>query len=353
MLDRTHLKLGGLVRPRRRALRRDSDGSFFCVIEGGGLGPEVSDMIGAAHLRHTPQDFPHWRFEHLEIEYDAPTQSVWMNYRADSPHCYTLRMLQEAIEFRDAIKRLAQTEGSKWPIRYIVMASKKPHVFSLGGDLATFVSCIRNNDRDSLLTYAYACIEVMYTLTSAFDLPVLTLSVVRGQCMGGGFEGALATDFVIAEESARLGVPEIAFNTFPGMGAVTFLTRRVGPARTQQILSAGRVYTARELFDLDIVDVVAPEGRALETAHEWMFDPDGANWRRRQALVNFRKQCFPVRKEELLRVVELWTDCSMAISRHDLRYMERLVSAQSRLPRDELPSGKGEALKEPPPSKED
>ncbi|KAF0122764.1 MAG: enoyl-CoA hydratase/isomerase, partial [Methylocystaceae bacterium] len=99
MLDRTHLKLGGLARPRRRALRRDSDGSFFCVIEGGGLGPEVSDMIGAAHLRHLPQDFPHWRFEHLEIEYDAPTQSAWMNYRADSPHCYTLRMLQEAIEF--------------------------------------------------------------------------------------------------------------------------------------------------------------------------------------------------------------------------------------------------------------
>jgi len=204
-----------------------------------------------------------------------------MNYRADSPHCYTLRMLQDAIDFRDAIKRLAQTEGAKWPIRYIVMASKKPNVFSLGGDLATFVSCIRNNDRDSLLTYAYACIEVMYTLASAFDLPVLTLSVVRGQCMGGGFEGALATDFVIAEESARLGVPEIAFNTFPGMGAVTFLTRRVGPARTQQILSAGRVYSARELFDLDIIDVVAPEGRALETAHEWMLDPDGAQrvWR--------------------------------------------------------------------------
>ncbi|MGD9545270.1 MAG: crotonase/enoyl-CoA hydratase family protein [Methylocystis sp.] len=304
--------------------------------------------------RHLPQDFPNWRFEHLVIEYDALTQSVWMNYRADSPHCYTLRMLQDAIDFRDAIKYLVEMEGRNWPIRYIVMASKKPHVFSLGGDLATFVSCIRNDDRDALLTYAYACIEVMYTLTSAFDLPVLTLSVVRGQCMGGGFEGALATDFVIAEEGARLGVPEIAFNTFPGMGAVTFLTRRVGPARTQQILSAGRVYSARELYDLDIVDVVAPEGRALETAHEWMLDPDGSKWRRRQALVKFRKQCFPVRKEELLRVVELWTDCSMAISRHDLRYMERLVSAQLRLAGgDDPPAGKSEEAETPPSLKED
>lgn len=339
----------GPTRRLRGALRRELAGPLCCVIEGGGLGPELLPMSSAARLRHLPQDFPHWRFENLDIEYDAPTQSVWMNYRADSPHCYTLRMLQDAIEFREAIKHLAQTEGSKWSIRYIVMASKKPHVFSLGGDLATFAACIRNNDRDSLLTYAYACIEVMYTLTSAFDLPVLTLSVVRGQCMGGGFEGALATDFVIAEEGARLGVPEIAFNTFPGMGAVTFLTRRVGPARTQQILSAGRVYSARELFDLDIVDVVAPEGQALDTAREWMFDPDGSKWQRRQALVKFRKQCFPVRKEELLRVVELWTDCSMAISRHDLRYMERLVSAQLRLSGDGPPAGKGEALKKPPP----
>lgn len=305
-------------------------------------------MTSVSPLGHLPQDFPDWRFENLDIEYDAATQSVWMNYRADSPHCYTLRMLQDAIEFRDALKRLATAAGANWPIRYVVMASKKPNVFSLGGDLATFASCIRNNDRESLLVYAHACIEVMYALTSAFELPVLTLSVVSGQCMGGGFEGALATDFVIAEEGSRLGVPEIAFNTFPGMGAVTFLTRRVGPARTQQIISAGRVYSARELFDLDIIDVVAPQGAALQTAYEWMRDPDGSKFQRRRALVRHRKHCFPIRKQELLRVVELWTDCSLAISKHDLRYMERLVSAQSRLSGDGPPIDKGDAAKKPP-----
>jgi DSF synthase len=309
-------------------------------------------MTSISPLRHRPQDFPDWRFENLDIEYDSSTQSVWMNYRADSPHCYTLRMLQDAIEFRDALKLLATTAEANWPIRYVVMASKKPNVFSLGGDLATFVSCIRKNDRESLLAYAYACIEVMYALTSAFDLPVLTLSVVSGQCMGGGFEGALATDFVIAEEGSRLGVPEIAFNTFPGMGAVTFLTRRVGPARTQQIISAGRVYSARELFDLDIIDVVAPQGAALKTAYEWMRDPDGSKFQRRRALVRHRKHCFPIHKQELLRVVELWTDCSLAISKHDLRYMERLVSAQLRLSGDGPPVDKRDAATNAPSSEE-
>lgn len=330
---------------RRVAARKRS-----CVTEEGGVGPRSFEMSSASPLKHPPQNFPDWRFEHLDIEYHAPTQSVWMNYRADSPHCYTLRMLQDAIEFRDALRYLMRTAGADWPIRYVVMASKKPNVFSLGGDLATFVSCIRKNDRESLLTYAYACIEVMYALTSGFDLPVLTLSVVSGQCMGGGFEGALATDFVIAEEGSRLGVPEIAFNTFPGMGAVTFLTRRVGPARTQQIISAGRVYSARELFDLDIVDVVAAEGGALKTAQEWMRDPDGSKFERRRALVKHRKHCFPIRKEELLRVVELWTDCSLAISKQDLRYMERLVSAQSRLSGHGPPVDKSDATKNPPSS---
>jgi DSF synthase len=115
------------------------------------------------------------------------------------------------------------------------------------------------------------------------------------------------------------------------MGAVSFLTRRVGAARAQQIMTAGRVYTAAELHELDLVDVVAPEGKAFETARRWMLEGGEEKWRRRRALVQFRKHCFPLQKDELTRIVELWTDCSLSISAHDMRYMERLVAAQRRL----------------------
>ena len=177
-----------------------------------------------------PETFPNWAFRHLEIEYDAATQSVWMNYKSDAPHFYTLPMLMEAIEFAQSLRLLFESDCyERYPIRYFVMASKKTAVFSLGGDLATFSSAaIRKRARDDLRRYAYACIDVMYGLTTGFDLPIVTLSAVRGQCLGGGFEGALATDFLIAEEGSKLGVPEIGFNTFPGMGAVSFLNRRVG-----------------------------------------------------------------------------------------------------------------------------
>lgn len=279
-----------------------------------------------------PEAFPDWRFEHIDVEYDAQTRSVWMNYKADSPHCYTRRMLQNAIDFRESLRALLRSDrAADWPLRYFVMASNKEAVFSLGGDLAAFAASIRNGDRNALMEYAYACIDVMYGVSSAFDLPLVTLAAVRGQCMGGGFEGALATDFLIAEEGARLGVPEVAFNTFPGMGAVSFLARRVGAARAEDIISRGSVFSPRELHAMDLVDVIAPDGLLRETARAWMREGGEERWRRRLALTRHRKRCFPLTRDELTRIVEIWTDCAFEISERDLRHMERLVSAQRRL----------------------
>ena len=294
-------------------------------------------MIAAlnAHL----EAFPNWAFEYLDINYDEETKSVWMVYKADSPNCYTLGMLHDAIKFRDLLRALFSSPlRERRQIRYLVMASKKPDVFSLGGDLATFASAVRRRDRRALLEYAYACIDVMYALTSAFDLPIVTLSAVRGQCLGGGFEGALATDFLIAETSAKLGVPEIAFNTFPGMGAVTFLRRRVGEAFSEQIISSGAVRSAGDLYKLGIVDVIAPEGSLFDTTLEWMREEGEERWRRRRLFAQHRRRCFPISRSELIEIVELWTDCCFSISDQDLRHMERLVAAQSRMKNRDRPN---------------
>lgn len=278
------------------------------------------------------EGFPNWPFRHLEIEYDAETQSIWMTYKSDAPHCYTLQMLMDAIEFAQLLRIFFESDSYEhYPIRYFVMASKKAEVFSLGGDLATFSAAIRKGDRDMLRQYAHACIDVMYGLTTGFGLPVVTLSAVRGRCLGGGFEGALATDFLIAEESSKLGLPEIGFNTFPGMGAVSFLNRRVSTSQAEQIITGGAVYSAHELHALDLVDVVARDGALRETAMEWMRDGGEDRWHKRRLLIQLRKSSFPLPREELIEIVEQWVDCSFSISEHDLRYMERLVAAQHRL----------------------
>lgn len=279
-----------------------------------------------------PKEFPDWRFETLDIEHDPSTASIWMNYRADAPQCYTLSMLVELLQLRDSLRALQQSGRTKeFPFRYLVMAAKRPGVFSLGGDLATFAAAIRGQDLSTLLTYAHACVDLVYSYSQSLDLPIVTLCAVHGQCLGGAMEAALAFDFIIAEEDAVFGLPEVAFNTFPGMGAVTMLTRRVGSALTERIIMSGQTYTGREMFELDVIDHATPPGEARAAAIEWMQDDGDRKWRRRRALAEARRRSRPVTHDELIRITELWAECSARIEDRDLRHMERLVRAQRRL----------------------
>jgi len=147
---------------------------------------------------------------------------------------------------------------------------------------------------------------------------------------GGTFEGALVTDFLIAEETARLGLPEIAFNTFPGMGAVSLLSRRLPGALAQRLVSSGEIHTGREMHDLGVVHALAPDGGICEAALAWM-SPDEALWRRRFALAEARRVYYGVSREELSEVVNAWVECVLGLNEQDLRHLDRLVAAQKRL----------------------
>jgi DSF synthase len=278
------------------------------------------------------QDFPHWSFPTLDVDYDAESRSVWMSYRADGPPFYSLQTLADMISVRESLRVLFASDRIKdFPIRYFAMGSNKPGVFNLGGDLATFARSIKADDEATLRRYAHMCIDVVHGLASAFDLPVVTVSVIAGQALGGGMESALALDFLIADETAKIGVPEVAFNTFPGMGAVSLLTRRLGAARAEELIASGKVHSGAEMAAMDVVDVAAPEGRARETAIAWMLDGGASHYERRLALAKARRKLFPIAQAELMAITDLWVDCCLAVTPHDIRHMERLAAAQERM----------------------
>ncbi len=292
-----------------------------------------------------PSEFPNWRFETLDIDYERETASVWMNYRVDAPQCYTPTMLAELLQLRDSLRVLGMSaRAEEFPFRYLVMTAKRPGVFSLGGDLATFAAAIRRQDLATLVTYAHACVDLVYGYSQSLDLPIVTLCAVQGQCLGGALEAALAFDFILAEDNAMFGLPEVAFNTFPGMGAVTMLTRRVGPALTQQIIMSGQTYTGRQMFELEVIDQVTSPGTIRAAAVEWMRDAGGKKWRRRRAIAEARRRSHPVTHDELIRITELWAECSARIEERDLRHMERLVRAQKRLIGSRQNAPEGERL---------
>ena len=286
--------------------------------------------IEFSYAAQSPHAFPNWSFKTVQVDYDRETQSIWMSYRADAPPFYSLETLSDMASVRESVRGLfASGACEAFPVRYVVMASLKPGVFKLGGDLSMFARSIRDAERDLLRTYAHACIDVVYGLASAFDLPIITLSVIGGQALGGGLEAALAQDFVLAEETARMGVPEVGFNTFPGMGAVSFLSRRLGTAGAEEIITSGRIYSGSDMYDLGVVDLLAQAQQGRTHALAWMAE-GAERFARRRRLAALRRTLFPVSKEELLKITDLWVDCSCAVSSQDVRHMERLAAAQIR-----------------------
>ena len=70
-------------------------------------------------------------------------------------------------------------------------------------------------------------------------MPLTTITLVQGDALGGGFEAAISSNVVIAEKSAKFGLPEVLFNLIPGMGAYSFLVRRTSPDLAEKIIMSG------------------------------------------------------------------------------------------------------------------
>ena len=268
----------------------------------------------------------------METRYDREASALWMFYRRSAPAHYTTQTLHDIGEVRDRLRRhFASPDLADFPVHYFVMASHQPGVFKLGGDLRMFAEAIASVDGPARLRgYAHACIDLVHGLLTAFDLPIVTVAAIAGQALGGGLEAALALDYVFAERDAKGGVPEVAFNSFPGMGAVSLLTRRLGGAGAEQVISSGQVFSGEELYDLGVVDALAEPGGVEAAVQAWMAEGGEAQHQRRLKIAGLRRELFPVSREELIRITDLWVDCSCNVSEADLRHMQRLAAAQHR-----------------------
>lgn len=89
--------------------------------------------------------------------------------------------------------------------------------------------------------------------------PAPTIAAVRGQCLGGGFELALACDIIIAEENAQLGAPEIKLGVFPPAASV-LLPIRIGVADASAMILTGESWTGMRAMQQGLVTRIAPEG---------------------------------------------------------------------------------------------
>lgn len=267
----------------------------------------------------------------LDVRYDQEKRILWQFMNPRERPSFTRKLLRDMQTTLDRVESAfsQNSENDDPAIRYLVLASKMKGVYNLGGDLPLFMQLIDNKDTDELRRYAHACIDVQYRRAVNLNLPVCTIALVQGDALGGGFEAALANDVIIAEKSAKFGLPEILFNLFPGMGAYSFLSRRLDAARAEQLMLSGRLYSADELKDMGIINVVCDDGKGAEAVDSFIAEHQKA-YKARQAVAQARQIVNPVTREELMKVTDLWVDTAVTLDAADLRKMRHLATAQNR-----------------------
>jgi enoyl-CoA hydratase/carnithine racemase len=147
-------------------------------------------------------------------------------------------------------------EGLRWAAaegaRAVVLRSALRH-FSAGADLDAMLPAAESGEG----VIDWPMLEVLRTFD---ELPVPIVAAVHGVCVGGGLELALASDLVVAADSAKLGSVEATVGLHPLMGAIQRIAQRAGAARAKEMAMLGRRYDARTLERWNLINrVVADE----------------------------------------------------------------------------------------------
>jgi len=203
-------------------------------------------------------------------------------------------------------------------------------VFNLGGDLNLFRNYIESNNRDALFNYAIRCIDILHENMNHLDCDLTTIALVQGDALGGGFEAALASNVMIAEKDVKMGLPEVLFNLFPGMGAYSLLSRRVGTSVAEKIILSGKLYTSNELYDMGVIDILAEKGEGEMEVYKYIKAANRYS-NSYNAIRKVRDICNKISYDELIDVAKIWADAAFKLTENDLKMMGRLVKRQSQL----------------------
>jgi len=264
-------------------------------------------------------------FTSLDIQYDNQQNLAWCRMKESLRPCFTDNLIQELLQAASDFK-----EGIIGEIDHVILASDTPGIFNLGGDLELFKTLIREKNHAALLEYALASIVPLFLFHTGFDRNITTISLVQGDALGAGFETAIAADVLIAEKRARMGLPEVLFNMFPGMGAYSFLSRKTSPSVADKMILSGKVYSAEELHEMGIVDILVEDGCGEKAVADYLKKARRSK-NTYQAMKKVKRCCNPVTFEELKEIAAIWVDANMQLGEKDLRMMERLISRQSKV----------------------
>lgn len=281
-------------------------------------------------MLNTPSTNPFPAYSQLQVGVDLQAKTAWCRMAPGPRPCFNPIILSEIRDLQQRTHDLVA--DGQLGINYFVWQSALPDVWNLGGDLGLFRELIQNKDREALSRYAKACIDVVHPNYASFNLPnMTTIGLIQGSALGGGFEAAMSNNVMVAEKGVQMGLPEILFNLFPGMGAYSMLSRKIGPTKAENFILSGDTYTAETLYDMGIVDVLADKGEGVVAVRNYIKKHNKAFNGAMAIRATAHRVNPPIDYQEMIDVVEIWVEAAMRLTAKDLRVMDILVKRQQKL----------------------
>ena len=145
-------------------------------------------------------------------------------------------------------------------IRAIILTGSGDRAFSAGVDLHQM------KDLDPVEAEAFIT-ELHSPARKLLTMAIPAIAAIRGPCLGGALELALACDIRIATEEAVLGLPEVRVG-IPSVIEASLLPQTIGLGRARRLLLTGETVNAHEALAMGLVDRVVPADSIMAAAHE-------------------------------------------------------------------------------------
>jgi len=289
------------------------------------LTTEIDPLVTSSIHAAVPNEL--FSLSELDCLYDDRDAALWTFMNPRGRPSFTPGLLHDFENWQDLIE--GGFGPDKVPLRYLILGSRAEDVFCFGGDLDLFQRLIRERNRAGLVEYGHRCCTILDRNIRTLDIPMLTVGLVQGAALGGGFEALLSFDYIVAERQSTFALPEIMFGLYPGMGAHALLARKLGSALADRIIVSNETYTAEQMHEFGIVHHLAEPGGGVDAVRDFIKKGD----RRHAGLVGSRKamkHVWQLERDELFRITELWADTALQLREQDLKMMSRLVAAQAR-----------------------
>lgn len=154
-----------------------------------------------------------------------------------------------------------ELDDRRQEIRAVVLHGAGEKAFAAGADIKTFLELNPDSAKRRLLRS-----HQIYAMVENFEWPVI--AAIHGFCLGAGLELALCCDIRCAEETAKLGFPEVNLSVFPGNGGIWRSLHHIPLGKLKELVFTGEAIGATEAFRLGLIERVVPPGRVMEAALE-------------------------------------------------------------------------------------